>query len=158
LAFAASSEPGQRGISDVEHARLMQRVARAIANSGERDGLVRLRLSPPELGALRMEIALRDGLVHARLEAETSQARTLIVEGLPSLRDRLAEQNLQLGQCDVDLMPSFTGGLPQRSQDDAREMPASPRGEQRDTPRDAPVLEAVTTLGRDSTQRLNVII
>jgi flagellar hook-length control protein FliK len=157
-ALALPTESGRRGISDVEHARLMQRVARAIATTGERDGLVRLRLSPPELGSLRLEIALRDGLVHARLEADTPQTRALLLDGMPGLRDRLAEQDLQLGRYDVDLMQSPADGSPWRSREDARDAPAGPRGDRRPAIGEVVGQEATARVVPESSQRLNVII
>ena len=39
----------------------------------------------------------------ARLEAETNGARSLLMENLPVLRDRLAEQGIRIEQFEVDL-------------------------------------------------------
>jgi hypothetical protein len=40
---------------------------------------------------LRVELSVRDGVLNARLETETSSARNLLLDNLPALRDRLAE-------------------------------------------------------------------
>jgi flagellar hook-length control protein FliK len=45
----------------------------------------------------------------ARLEAEHSQARQLIMEHLPALRDRLAEQGITIETFDVDLYHDSSG-------------------------------------------------
>jgi flagellar hook-length control protein FliK len=96
-------------------------VARAFAAAQERDGEVRLRLSPPELGSLRLRVQVQDGALVARLEAETSAARTALIDNLPALRERLAEQGVRIERFDVDLMQRHGGGTPDR-----------PGGQQRD--------------------------
>ena len=103
LAQAEGPAP-RRGASEIDGTRLINRVARAFAAAQERDGEVRLRLSPPELGALRLELRIQDGVMIAHLEAETEAAQAAIVENLPALRERLAEQGIRIERFDVDLM------------------------------------------------------
>jgi len=94
--------------------RLLNRVARAFALAQDGSGEVRLRLSPPELGALRLEAKVLDGVLVARLETETSAARTALIQNLPALRDRLAEQGIRIERFDVDLMQHHHGGAFER--------------------------------------------
>jgi flagellar hook-length control protein FliK len=91
------------GLTEAERARFVQRVASAFRSFGDEGGEVRLRLSPPELGSLRVELTVRDGVLSARLEAETSAARNLLLDNLPALRERLAEQNIKVEKFDVDV-------------------------------------------------------
>jgi flagellar hook-length control protein FliK len=91
------------GLTEAERARFVQRVASAFRSFGDEGGEVRLRLSPPELGSLRVELTVRDGILSARLEAETSAARNLLLDNLPALRERLAEQNIKVEKFDVDV-------------------------------------------------------
>jgi flagellar hook-length control protein FliK len=91
------------GLTEAERARFVQRVASAFRSFGDEGGEVRLRLSPPELGSLRVELTVRDGVLNARLEAETSSARNLLLDNLPALRERLAEQNIKVEKFDVDV-------------------------------------------------------
>ena len=116
-AVGHGAPPGERTLTDVERARFVQRVARAFQTAGD-GGTVRLRLSPPELGSVRLEVAVRDGVMHARLEAETPGTRTLLLESLPALRERLAQQDIRLERFDVDLMGQSPGGLPRQAGDD----------------------------------------
>jgi len=97
------------GISDVERARLVQRVSRAMQTASEGEGTLRLRLSPPELGAVRMEVSIKDGVMSARFETETSAAKSALVESLPDLQSRLAEHDIKLEHFEVDL--ADRGGL-----------------------------------------------
>jgi flagellar hook-length control protein FliK len=91
------------GLTEAERARFVQRVASAFRSLGDEGGELRLRLSPPELGSLRVELSVRDGVLNARLETETSSARNLLLDNLPALRDRLAEQNIKVEKFDVDV-------------------------------------------------------
>ena len=81
---------GEPNGEQVDRVRFVQRVARAFETLGNRGGTLRLRLHPPELGSLQLEISVRNGAMTARLETETSTARNLLLDNLPALRDRLA--------------------------------------------------------------------
>ncbi|MFH1265419.1 MAG: flagellar hook-length control protein FliK, partial [Planctomycetota bacterium] len=105
------------GPDQVDRARFVGRVARAFEAIGDRSGSVRLRLHPPELGSLRLEVSVRNGTMTARLEVETNTARTALLDNLPALRDRLAEQNIKVGRFDVDLSDRSLGGSPQQPGD-----------------------------------------
>jgi flagellar hook-length control protein FliK len=89
---------------EVDAARFLSRVARAFQVAQQRGGELRLRLSPPELGSLRLELRVLDGVLTARLETETPAARQTLIEQLPALRERLAEQGIRVERFDVDLM------------------------------------------------------
>ena len=84
-------------------ARFVQRVASAVRAANERGGEIRLRLSPPELGSLRVEIQLREGTLSARLQTETESARHMLLDNLPQLRERLQEQGIKVEQFNVDV-------------------------------------------------------
>jgi flagellar hook-length control protein FliK len=123
--LAQSEGPAaRRGVVEVDTTRLLSRVARAFAAAQERDGEIRLRLSPPELGALRLEVRIQDGVMVAHLETETEAARTAIVENLPALRERLAEQGVRIERFDVDLMQRQPSGTPNQSGGGQQESPA----------------------------------
>ena len=99
---AAYSQPTTSESSPIDAARLLHRVARAFAAAKD-GGEVRLRLNPPELGALTLDVRVHEGALIARLEAETTSVCTVLVENLPALRDRLAEQGIRIERFDVDL-------------------------------------------------------
>jgi len=110
---SSGSAQGESGTDQVDRVRFVQRVARAFAVVGDRGGSVRLRLHPPELGALRLDVTVRNGTMTARLEVETNAARTMLLDNLPELRDRLAAQEIKVGRFDVDLSDRSSGGTPQ---------------------------------------------
>jgi len=97
-------------VTQADRVRFVQRVARAFESVGERGGSIRLKLHPPELGSLRLEVTVRNGVMNARLEAETQTAQSMLLEHLPALRERLAEQNIRIERFDVDLAGQSPGG------------------------------------------------
>lgn len=115
---AGQSSPGDNS-AGVDRVRFVQRVANAFQTMGDDGGTLRLRLSPPDLGSLKLEVSVRDGVMSARIEADTPQARDLLVDNLPALRERLSDQNIKMDKFDVDLSGQSSGGLPQRSAQDA---------------------------------------
>ena len=87
-----------------DQARFVQRVARAFESAEQRGGPIRLRLSPPELGSLRLEVKVEGHVMLVRVEAETPAARTLLLDNLGVLRERLAQQDIRIEQFDIDLL------------------------------------------------------
>ncbi len=107
-----ATAPEANQADGVSRARFVQRVARAFQANGDKDGTIRMRLSPPELGSLRAEITVRQGVMNARLETETEAARQLVLENLPALQERLAEQGIKVQQFQVDVGDQQTGDMP----------------------------------------------
>ena len=101
----------------VDAARFVSRVAKAIHTAQERGGTLQLRLSPPELGAVRIELLVQDGVLAATLETETPAARRVLLDHLPVLRDRLAEQNIRIERFDVDVRQEGNGHSPPSAQE-----------------------------------------
>src|SRR5205085_8604923 len=120
----AAQTTNRRTNVEIDATRLLTRVARAVSTAQERDGEVRLRLSPPELGSLRLDVKIQDGALVAHLQTETDAARTAILDNLPALRDRLADQGVRIERFDVDLMQHQGGGMP--DQPGSRQQDPSP--------------------------------
>jgi flagellar hook-length control protein FliK len=109
LSAERSLQTGGGQGDDVDAARFVGRVEGAVRAAHQRDGRVQVRLSPPELGALRIELTIQNGVISARLEAETPAARNLLLDNLPALRDRLAQQDVRIDQFDVDVRRDSSG-------------------------------------------------
>jgi len=105
---SSPSGPSAAGVT-VDAQRFVQRVAKAFAAAEQRGAPLRLRLSPPELGLVKLELVLRDGGVSARMEAENPAARQLLLDHLPQLRERLTEQNIRIERFEIDLMDRGLG-------------------------------------------------
>jgi flagellar hook-length control protein FliK len=120
-----SDSPSQ--LSPADQSRLVERVARAMQAAPERGNTLRLRLRPPELGTLQVEVRVEKGVLTARLEAETSAARHVLLENLPQLRERLIEQGVRLEQFEVNVSSRHQG----ESQQQSDKSPSPPRAPQR---------------------------
>lgn len=107
---ANSSTSGANESPQVDPSRFIGRVAKAFQTAHDRGGTLQLRLSPPELGALRIELNVKDGVMSASLQTENANARKLLLDHLPALRDRLAEQNIRVDRFDVDVRQDGAGG------------------------------------------------
>lgn len=144
---SASRAPESPDVAAADRVRLVQRVARAFEAAGARGGTIRIRLHPPELGALRLEVHVRNGAMTARLEVESNEARTVLLENLPALRDRLAAQDIKVARFDVEVSDGSPQGLPERSGDQGafRE-----RGGDRSAPSHGP--DEVESLGPRATE------
>jgi flagellar hook-length control protein FliK len=104
------SASGASDLPPIDPSRFIGRVAKAFQTAQDRGGTLQLRLSPPELGALRIELNVKDGVMSASLQTESANARRLLLDHLPALRDRLAEQNIRVDRFDVDVRRESTGG------------------------------------------------
>lgn len=99
-----SKEAGEpNGMPAVDRARFVQRVEGAMKAAQQRDGKIQVRLSPPDLGSVKIELAVQNGVLSAKLEAETPAARNLLLDSLPALRERLAQQDIRVEKFDVDV-------------------------------------------------------
>ncbi|HAC92652.1 MAG TPA: hypothetical protein DCF63_18775 [Planctomycetaceae bacterium] len=114
-----------KNMNQTEKLRLIQRVARSFSRIGPTGGTVQLRLHPPELGALAIQVQVEGRSMAAHLTAQSSAAREVIMESLPQLRQRLADQGFEISQFTVDvtsdttLSPGTADSNGERSQQDA---------------------------------------
>lgn len=107
--------PGKSQASDVaaeltqqERVRLIQRVSRSFARLGATGGSIALRLHPPQLGTLNVQVRIEGRSMTAKLTTESAAAREAILESLPVLRSRLAEQGFEISQFQVEVADSST--------------------------------------------------
>lgn len=92
-----------RDAPQVDPAKFVSRVARAIQTAQDRGTPLLLRLNPPELGSLKLEMSVQQGTLSASVEADNQAAKQLLLENLPALRERLADQNIRIERFDVDV-------------------------------------------------------
>lgn len=87
---------------DAQPARLHAQVARGLAAALKQgDGEVTLRLTPETLGKLRIDIAIADERVTARIAASSEQACRLLKESVVSLRTALEATGLGVDRIEV---------------------------------------------------------
>ena len=96
-------------ISAYQEVKLVQRVLRGVEQLANGGGQVRLRLHPPELGSLQMSLRMEAGQVFAKLEVENSTARDALLNNVQTLRDRMAEQGMNVGAFEVEVSSDSSG-------------------------------------------------
>ena len=123
-------------LESAQQARLIERVTRAFQAAEGRGTPLRLRLHPPELGALKLELRMQNQTLTARIEAETPVARQLLLENLPVLRERLSEQGVRIEQFSVDLEEQRSGTGAENGRQDLTQSGDSERRQRGDTATD----------------------
>lgn len=96
-------------ISAYQEVKLVQRVLRGVEQLANGGGQVRLRLHPPELGSLQMSLRMEAGQVFAKLEVENSTARDALLNNVQSLKDRMAEQGMNVATFEVEVSTDSAG-------------------------------------------------
>ncbi|MCY2982831.1 MAG: flagellar hook-length control protein FliK [Planctomycetota bacterium] len=96
-------------ISAYQEGKLVQRVLRGIEQLANGGGQVRLRLHPPELGALQMSLRMEGGQVFAKLEVENTIARDALLNNVQTLKDRLADQGMKVAAFEVEVSTDSAG-------------------------------------------------
>ena len=92
------------------------RVARGLQSAlSQQGGTVALRLHPPELGVVRIEVQIDAGVVRVRFHAEHESIRTLLTHQLQHLRQTLEGHGLVVERLDVQ-----TQTQAQREYDDSQ--------------------------------------
>jgi len=71
------------------------------ASSGGNRFQLTMRLEPPELGALRLQLQMQGAVLNLRVEAETGQVARLIESRLAHLRETLAAHGIQIERTDI---------------------------------------------------------
>jgi flagellar hook-length control protein FliK len=81
--------------------RLIQRVARGFERLSAQGGNIRLRLHPPELGSLAMNVRVEGKTLSAEITTETVQAKQALMDNLPKLKQQLADNGLTIERFEV---------------------------------------------------------
>lgn len=89
--------------------RIISRISAAVsqASSGGRT-TVRLRLYPPEMGTVRVEVSSFRGEVTARILTSTAAARTLLDTNLAGLAEQIREAGVDLRGVEVNYRDAWT--------------------------------------------------
>ena len=83
--------------------QLMDRIASAVRQSQSTGQQLKIRLSPPELGALQIEVSLKNGEYSAKLEVQNRHAQKVINDNMAQLKDALAKTGVSLDRIDVHI-------------------------------------------------------
>ncbi len=114
----------------VNAARLSRGLNNAVNQQG---GTVTLRLTPPDLGTVRIQLNLQGTNVSAQFHAETDSAQRLLTQQLGQLRASLESQGLNVDKLGVQAMSpsSNSSSLQQQTSSDNPQSQTNPDGRSR---------------------------
>lgn len=98
--------PGAQGpLSDLNATRLARGLQNAVQQRG---GAVTLRLTPPEMGTVRIQLDIQGTRVNAQFHAQTESARQMLTQQLSQLRQALEGQGLTVDRLSAQTMSPST--------------------------------------------------
>jgi flagellar hook-length control protein FliK len=86
---------------DQQFAGRVMRGLNAMIN--QRGGVMNMKLTPPELGTLRIQMSINQGAVTAQFTASTEQAQQMLERGMSGLRTALQQHGLTVERLGVSL-------------------------------------------------------
>jgi len=81
-----------------------KQINRSILNG---DRIIRLRLKPPELGPLRIEMDVKANILKLTMTTENHSTRELLLSNIHELREALGEQGVRLERIDIQIDYDF---------------------------------------------------
>jgi flagellar hook-length control protein FliK len=143
-AFSAVKLAASRSAENADRSANLERIVRLVAQSarGERSHTV-MRLDPPELGSLRLQMDLRGEFLTLRIDTSTHVAHRLLTEDVDKLRQGLEASGIQLERVDLRPPPAVEAGEQRSPQQAGAE--AGTQGDSRE-----PDAEHPEDPGRDS--------
>ncbi|MBW1752050.1 MAG: flagellar hook-length control protein FliK [Deltaproteobacteria bacterium] len=91
---------------------LVDQVGRQLSRALLRgDRVIRLRLKPPELGAVKIEMDMKESVLRIEMIAENSTVKELLLSNVHELRNALAEQGVKIEGLDVQVGHDFNHSL-----------------------------------------------
>ena len=107
--------------------RIVDRVRRAFLAAQRRGAPLRIRLHPPELGSMKLELQVQRGVVKARMETDTAAAQSILSDHVSALKDRLAESGLKVDTFEVAWRQPGQSGEPFHEGESFRQGHRAPR-------------------------------
>ncbi len=94
--------PGESRVA-IDPRQVVHQVARSVQSAAEGGSpSLRVRLDPPELGPLQIDVTVTSGGVSARLEAESNATQRLLQDNLGQLREALAQQGVAIDKLTIE--------------------------------------------------------
>lgn len=91
---------------------LVDQVGRQISRAILRgDRVIRLNLKPPELGAVKIEMAVKDNTVNLEVVTENKAAKEILLANIHELREALLGQDVKLVKMDVQVGCNFNQSM-----------------------------------------------
>jgi len=90
-------------VTRIQVEALMQNIsARAAVILNDGNSELRMKLSPPELGRMRISFVIEDSLMRGKIIIETPEAKMFFEQNIDNLRASLAHAGIKLGDVDIE--------------------------------------------------------
>lgn len=103
----AAPQPQQPSFVEENHPRIISGIRQELLPNG---GTMRIRLDPPELGALQVKIEMRDGHLTASFETSNDDATRLLSHSLTQLKQALESHGVSVEKLQVQQSPKGHAG------------------------------------------------
>lgn len=106
----------EEAILEPSRAESIEKLARVLRSQlGSRHSAMTLRLDPPELGSLRVEIRMQDQTLTLKFQADTQAGHHALRSQLDALRHTFEQQGVRVDQMSVEYRPQHSdSGQPSR--------------------------------------------
>ncbi len=88
---------------------LVNRIGSNLMQAANGGKVMRMRLEPPELGILQIEVTSREGTVTARLDVDNARASRALHDNLPQLHAMLNRTNTPVDRIEINVLGSQSG-------------------------------------------------
>jgi flagellar hook-length control protein FliK len=119
--------PTAADFAAANHAQIVDSVHTQLLPNG---GTMRLRLDPPDLGAMQVTVRMRDGVMSAEFQTSNDQAAKLLSHSLGDLKTQLESQGMSVDKLHVTSAPQESRGKGGESES-GQQRGQSPTDEQR---------------------------
>ncbi|QDV66929.1 Flagellar hook-length control protein FliK [Rosistilla carotiformis] len=153
---AKTTEAGR--LDQADRARLLQRVSRAFQQLGTDGGSLKIRLHPPRLGSMGIDVNVSGRKINARIVTESEAASQALRENLHDLKNRLAEQGFEIES--IEISTDSEASAHQGSQQETHESFQRFAGPTRSLPDSVAKSEPVPDINRhsgSSTSQLDLV-
>jgi len=117
-ARAAKSQPAPPDTGRVEFVERLMKAARVTRFRGQ--SRLRMILSPPRLGSVKVDLVMKDQVMHGKLMTESVAAREAVQSQLQGLKDQLQSQGIQVGELEVGVDSGSSGARPEADANPAK--------------------------------------
>ncbi len=103
-ASASRSIASPQDALPIDAEQFVDRVAGAVRSAPQNGQQLRVRLYPPHLGAMQIEVTSNNGTLSVRMEVQSVAAQSALSDNMSALREALVQQGNSLDRIDVQLV------------------------------------------------------